>query len=329
MNKAGKFLQAVLLAIFILPQFAAAQTVVVPCINLTSDVSAGMTDAITNGPILELQNFLVAQGFLSATPNGHFGPATLAAVTAFQSTNGISATGYVGPITRGFIENKTCSSTSANTTANTSASVAPVNTPPMSTLSPQSFAVTAPSSNQTLTLGNDYTIQWSGNPGYNYTIILENQNGLGQGIIASSLSTGNQYVWQVGQIFSPGGTGYQTVSSGTYQIHIETASGQDMYSGLFTINAPAITINSIVPASAPADGKTAVVLFGSGFVNPTNVYINGSYGANVLFTSADGKVIVFSVPINVPAGSQSLYVSNEYGSYSNGEGIMVTSPTAQ
>lgn len=55
-----------------------------------------------------LQNFLNRAGFLSATPNGYFGPATTAAVRAFQYENGISATGSVGPTTLNAINERMC-----------------------------------------------------------------------------------------------------------------------------------------------------------------------------------------------------------------------------
>jgi peptidoglycan hydrolase-like protein with peptidoglycan-binding domain len=55
-----------------------------------------------------LQDFLNRAGLLSATPNGHFGPATTAAVRAFQSQNYIPATGTVGPMTRNAINERMC-----------------------------------------------------------------------------------------------------------------------------------------------------------------------------------------------------------------------------
>lgn len=55
-----------------------------------------------------LQNFLNRAGYLTATPNGNYGPATTAAVRAFQYSNGISATGSVGPMTLNAINERMC-----------------------------------------------------------------------------------------------------------------------------------------------------------------------------------------------------------------------------
>jgi peptidoglycan hydrolase-like protein with peptidoglycan-binding domain len=50
--------------------------------------------------VLCLQKLLVKLGYLSAAPNGNFGPATVAAVKAFQKAKGLEALGVVGPGTR-------------------------------------------------------------------------------------------------------------------------------------------------------------------------------------------------------------------------------------
>jgi peptidoglycan hydrolase-like protein with peptidoglycan-binding domain len=55
-----------------------------------------------------LQDFLNRAGFLSAIPNGHYGPATKTAVRAFQANNGIAATGSVGPMTLNAINERMC-----------------------------------------------------------------------------------------------------------------------------------------------------------------------------------------------------------------------------
>jgi peptidoglycan hydrolase-like protein with peptidoglycan-binding domain len=65
--------------------------------------------------VLQLQKILVAQGFLTATPTGHYGPATLTAVKKFQKANNIRQTGNVGPVTLAAL-NKISSSV-PNTTA--------------------------------------------------------------------------------------------------------------------------------------------------------------------------------------------------------------------
>lgn len=62
---------------------------------------------------------------LAVSPtSGYFGPITLAAVKAFQTTNGIRSTGYVGPITRAKLNELYC----APVTTTTTAPAAPVTT---------------------------------------------------------------------------------------------------------------------------------------------------------------------------------------------------------
>ena len=55
-----------------------------------------------------LQNLLNRAGFLSATPNGHYGPATTAAVRMFQAENGLSRTGSVGSATLDALNERMC-----------------------------------------------------------------------------------------------------------------------------------------------------------------------------------------------------------------------------
>lgn len=50
--------------------------------------------------VMELQNFLIAQGFLDAKATGNYLAFTRKAVAAFQSANGIEAIGIFGPLTR-------------------------------------------------------------------------------------------------------------------------------------------------------------------------------------------------------------------------------------
>ncbi|MEZ0209047.1 MAG: peptidoglycan-binding protein [Candidatus Paceibacterota bacterium] len=64
-----------------------------------TDLTVGMTSQ----DVMELQTRLRDEGFFTATPTGYFGPITMSAVMAYQSAHGISATGYVGPLTRAML----------------------------------------------------------------------------------------------------------------------------------------------------------------------------------------------------------------------------------
>lgn len=78
------------------------------CPDLKNNMRQGMKNANTNNEVTVLQNFLKTKGFLSATPNGVFGPATLKAVKSFQSSVGLASTGYVGVLTREKIKKMIC-----------------------------------------------------------------------------------------------------------------------------------------------------------------------------------------------------------------------------
>jgi hypothetical protein len=67
--------------------------------------------------VLKLQQFLVQKGLMTATPNGHFGPATHAAVQAFQKLNNISQTGNVGPLTKSVLDQVLGSAVQASSSA--------------------------------------------------------------------------------------------------------------------------------------------------------------------------------------------------------------------
>jgi len=73
-------------------------------VQITRQLTAGSEGV----EVTVLQDFLNRAGLLSVTPNGHFGPATGAAVRAFQYQNGIPGTGTVGPATRNAINERMC-----------------------------------------------------------------------------------------------------------------------------------------------------------------------------------------------------------------------------
>jgi peptidoglycan hydrolase-like protein with peptidoglycan-binding domain len=80
----------------------------IACVDLKRDLAVGSTGT----DVSALQKFLVSQQDLSATPNGHFGPATKTGVKNFQSAVRFSATGAVNAPTRTAIKRISCDGTS-------------------------------------------------------------------------------------------------------------------------------------------------------------------------------------------------------------------------
>ena len=88
--------------LLVMPAAASAQAS--GCVTFSRDISFGATGS----EVTKLQTFLKDRGYFSAAPVARFGPATVAAVRAFQRSNGISATGTVGPVTRAAIRSVSC-----------------------------------------------------------------------------------------------------------------------------------------------------------------------------------------------------------------------------
>lgn len=82
--------------------------------------NSNLTVGSTGADVTALQNWLASKGFLSATARGYFGPATKAALAAYQASVGITpATGYFGPITRAKVNAEAGSMTTGGTTTTT------------------------------------------------------------------------------------------------------------------------------------------------------------------------------------------------------------------
>ena len=101
-------------------------------LSLTRDLSLG-----DSGPdVSSLQQFLQAQGFFSyPSITGYYGEVTQAAVVAFQTAHGISATGFFGPLTRAAVNSILSSQTSSTyaSSSSTTASSTSLNVPPAAT----------------------------------------------------------------------------------------------------------------------------------------------------------------------------------------------------
>ncbi len=82
------------------------------CVDLQSDsLRYRANDAITNGEVTILQNFLISTGLLNTSATGYFGLGTFSAVKMFQKRVGINQTGYVGPLTKTKIKEASCALT--------------------------------------------------------------------------------------------------------------------------------------------------------------------------------------------------------------------------
>jgi peptidoglycan hydrolase-like protein with peptidoglycan-binding domain len=84
------------------------------CTAITRDLSFGSEGA----EVRSLQEFLNSQGFPIEVV-GIFGPRTKFTVESFQRAQGIHATGFVGPITRGVMQKIVCNSDSGNSSVTT------------------------------------------------------------------------------------------------------------------------------------------------------------------------------------------------------------------
>ena len=283
------------------------------CTRITLDVGSGMTDNVFTGNVTALQSYLHDAGYMGAAPNGYFGPATFLAVKSFQASNGISATGYVGPLTRAAIAKRTCVSDTPQTAAPTPQPTAAVVVSDIS--DPE---ITSPAVGQAISLGSSIVIRWNKAPSDNFNLILEQPGGMGAGFVAQGIS-GSQYVWKTGQVFSSQTNTDQSAVAGTYRIRMQSTVGTasaDETSGWFTNVAGQFSASSIVPSSVPADNSTSAVVFGSGFTSGTSVYFDADGSgirASNSYVSSDGSVLVFKTPVIVPSGRHTVYIDSGSG----------------
>lgn len=107
------------------------------------DLSHVLARRDESNEVLLLQNFLYEKGYLTATPNGYFGPGTLAGVKAYQKSLGYEQVGSVGPMTRASLKRDTCTASGQATkpstsTTNTVTTTATTNSP---TIAPPTVAI--------------------------------------------------------------------------------------------------------------------------------------------------------------------------------------------
>ena len=256
-------------------------------------------------------------------PNSVFGPATLASVQKFQSANSISATGYVGHITRLAIKIKSCESVRVESIPETV-----TRTPVQSDSTPRSsVSIISPRDGDTLTIGKSHIIKWGKNMSISDSLVLDSEDGIARGYIAFFPGTAEEYVWDVGRISV--GNSTETIEPGRYRIRVQDklrgVSVNDPKSNIFTIIAPDLSVSSIKPSGILPDGRASAVLFGSGFMKNTRMYLDGPYQneASVLFVSPDGTILVFSIPSTVPRGLHRIVLRTSYGTITTDVSVRV------
>ncbi len=108
----GLLLSVIVLAsLFIQPPQTSAQIDNNQCIILTNNLAYGSQDISVSGSVSTLQNYLSTLGYFTSQPTGYFGSITRTAVEKYQAAYSITATGFVGPLTRAYIKTSTCGNT--------------------------------------------------------------------------------------------------------------------------------------------------------------------------------------------------------------------------
>lgn len=307
------------------------------CLQLSSILKKGSSDDPMTIGVQALQRFLVASGYLGAAPNGYFGSQTETALKKYQSRVGIQQTGQTGPLTRAALAKDTCTAqtttaTPTTQTANPSQTTTQTSSQTASAASaiPVGNVTIAPyNSTDTLTLTNMFTVRWNAQVGVIYNITLEDAYGVGKGFVATGIG-GSSYSWNVGTLFSSALQDTTVVQPGRYRLHVRSSgsgSVSDQYSSDFLIVPPPITIVSALPNMITNDGKSTLLVYGSGFNTMTIASLTGPGGVVGLarqFASPDGKFVAFGIPTVSPAGTYNLQMNNYYSDATSTTSNLVT-----
>lgn len=297
-------MKKIVYAISLLALLAVANPAFAACTDISVDIGSGSTDKTSASNVTKLQTFLKEAGYLQATPNGVFGPATLAAAKKFQSIQGVNATGFVGPLTRTLIKIKSCPS------------VTTPSTPVTPTLAQIKNPIITPKEGAIVTIGKPQIIRWTTELKSPYSIILEDAQGVSVGYIVITRLDGTEFEWKAGDVYSTESQSNKVVPPGSYKIRIRGTYGDistsDPQSSVFTLESQPVTANMVYPRLVSTGDGQSIVLYGSGFNDQTAIYIDGSFNIRTtkLYTSPDGRTLVFTAPKDLAAGSHSLWGYN-------------------
>ncbi len=288
------------------------------CTNLSYDLFQGLSDKVGDESVTKLQNYLYKSGYLKASSNGYFGPATLTAVKNYQVANNISNTGRVGPATRKSIRDRSCNISNTASVINSVISSTP--TPKAERVNSDNQTVNYPQASSTLVTDIKTSIRWVSTSGAVYGLILEDKDGVGVGHISQAV-IGDAFDWTVGKVYSSRANDDIYIEPGIYRIRISGNRGTtplgEQYSGLFTITGKKLEIESINPNFIYAKKDSYIAMIGTGYDSTTQINFdinNSSRKIKPNYISEDGKVLVFRIPSYAPQGQYSLNVFNTYAS---------------
>jgi hypothetical protein len=273
------------------------------CISFNSNVYYGLSDSY----VTTLQNFLISEGYLHVAATGYFGPLTFAAAQSFQAANGITNTGFVGPLTRAKIGSITCTVNPGPIVVNPPVFPIATTTPTTTTSAPM-ISYVSPTSGS---IGSSFTIYGSGFSSINN--IVHFGSGTLTGVssadgttlsltVPSQLSNCNLYSCTDTIIY---------VGPGTYPISVLNSVGTSN-SVSFTVTSssnPSPTPNPTPAPTSPAAASpsisslnpssgnvgTQVTVLGSGFTPTNNTVKFGSTSLSGI-SSNSGSSLVFTVP---------------------------------
>ena len=191
-----------------------------------------------------LQQFLIDKKLLTGKADGSFGRMTAAAVKIFQLQNKLTADGWAGQKTFGFINNPDRSPTTLCTATD-----------------PTSITVTSPNGGETFNIGNTMTINWSTcNPPANSWVLL-GINGGGHLIEQQIPLSQTSYVWTIPSSFFGYNDYPLTLSPGSsYKISADLFTGVNGgCTGMVNTNAPCIVNPPVLVTSDQSDNNFTIL----------------------------------------------------------------------
>ena len=324
------------------------------CISLQNNLKYKASDATKNGEVSILQDFLQSQGYLNTDPTGYFNLATVSASKAFQTANGLTADGSVGPITRAKINAVSCGTVPVSTGTLPAGCILNYKFSPLTGIPcvPTPFssspAISGVSGPQQLNVNQSgtWTVTASDRSGGNlsYSVVWGDE-GYMYGTSASNLQ---RPVSQQSATFT-----YSYANAGLYTptFTVTNQNGQSAKTSLSVNVGNVTTPTPSITVLSPSSGVigTQVTITGTGFTATGNKLSFGALGVenspNYNNLSSNGTTITFTVPYSnyfacwdltpacmiaatmISPGTYPVSITNANGT-SNAVNFTVTSATA-